>query len=425
MLNLIQQTDCKKTELMNNISGIAMQYKISLFIMIISFLFVNPRAYATDVSDTDLEQRVENLSSAVDIRYTSAVRKHIRNYTIYNKKGTEVLLGRVSLYFPLFENVLREKGLPDDLKYLSIIESALKPTAKSKAGASGLWQFMKGTGKMMGLKVNSTIDERRDPVKSTEAAAEYLKYLYERFDDWTLALAAYNCGPGNVRKAIRKSGGKKTFWEISKYLPRETRNYIPKFIAVSYLMNYYYDHGLTPQTPEDYLVNTASAQVFDKILLRTISNSHNISLSIIKKLNPAYIRNVIPASADGRYQLTLPLDDMYNFVNNSQSATLMSNPYAKAVKVKVTPRALIAIAKLDHPSILDKEDGHILFSAHQASPALVRKSKYKSTKLKARESLADVARRVGVSLETLTEINGYNHKHKPTVGSRIKFVVQH
>lgn len=426
MLTNLQKADSIKYHTMNKISNAASRYKISLCLLIFCFAIVFPHAHASDLSDKDLEQRVINLSSAVDIRYSADVQKHIKAYTKYNKKGTEVILGRTSIYFPMFENILRDRGLPTDLKYLAVIESGLKPTATSKVGAAGLWQFMKSTGRMMGLQVNNTLDERRDPVKSTEAAAEYLKYLNEKFGDWTLALAAYNCGPGNVRKAIRRSGGKRTFWEIKNFLPRETRNYVPKFIAVTYLMNYYYDHGMIPKLPEDHLVNTSSAQVFDKISLKSVSAKFNLSLSIVKLLNPAYIRNVIPASEEGRHLLTLPTDQMISYVNGNQSATLLSRPYSltnpiEAPTVAVnTARELINIEQIQKLSLTSGMGTNQLYSTVTLSPANVSSRKrFRTTRLRIRETLKDVARRTGVSLEKLLELNQVTEASKFMVGSTI------
>lgn len=348
MLNLTHKADSIKNYTMNKIS--------SFCLLVLLTAIFNPHAYASELSEVELEQRVENLYSAVDVRYNHTVKRHINAYTKYNKAGSETLLGRVSLYFPLFEKVLREKGLPDELKYLPIIESSLRPTATSHVGAAGLWQFMKPTGRMMGLKITRTVDERRDPLKSTEAAADYLAYLYERFGDWTLALAAYNCGPGNVRKAIKRSGGKTTFWEIEKYLPRETRNYIPKFIAATYLMHYYYDYNLIPDMPEQELVNTATAKVYDQVLLKKLSAKYNVSLATVKLLNPAYIRNVIPASDEGKHYLTLPKHMMYDYISQTQSATLLApvQPVVakKEVKVEVKQEAR-SIIEID---VLLKED---------------------------------------------------------------------
>lgn len=323
-----QATDIFKIATMNKTLSIAKQCCSVLLLLILCLSATTPHANAAGIDNADLERRVHTLPSIVDVKYTADVQKHIKNYTVYNKNGTEAILGRASLYFTMFDNILKDKELPQDLKYLAIVESGLKPTATSRVGAAGMWQFMRSTGRMMGLKVNSTIDDRRDPVKSTEAAAEYLKYLHEKFGDWTLALAAYNCGPGNVRKAIRRSGGKRTFWEIKNFLPRETRNYIPKFIAVSYVMNYYYDHGLIPDVLSEEVTDVATAQVYDKVSLYQLSKALQLNLKTVKLLNPSYIKNYIPASEEGHYQLTLPRHKMYSFVNENPTAMLMSRPYA-------------------------------------------------------------------------------------------------
>jgi len=296
---------------MNRIKYIALQYRLILIALFLGIsLLLNAEGEGSTVSDRTIEDRIFSLGSSVDVQYNAEVKRRIKQYTVQQRNMSEILLGRSSIYFPIFEDIFLEKGLPLDLKYLSVVESGLRPVATSRSGAAGLWQFMRPTGRMMGLKINRTIDERRDVEKSTEAAAEYLLHLYERFDDWTLAIAAYNCGPGNLRKAIRRSGGKRNFWEIKKYLPRETREYVPKFIAISYVMNYYYEHGLVPEIPSEDLTNTSSAQVFEKINLRKLSSELDLELNILKTLNPSYIRNYIPKTDDGAYRLVLPTPEM-------------------------------------------------------------------------------------------------------------------
>ncbi len=295
---------------MNRIKYIALQYKLILIALFVGSTLLLKAEGSVVSMDRTIENRIISLGSSVDVKYSAEVKKRIKQYTVKQRTMSEVLLGRSSIYFPVFEDIFREKGLPLDLKYLSVVESGLRPIATSRSGAAGLWQFMRPTGRMMGLKINRTIDERRDIEKSTEAAADYLLYLYERFDDWTLAIAAYNCGPGNLRKAIRKSGGKRNFWEIKKYLPKETREYVPKFIAISYVMNYYYEHDLVPNAPHENLINTSSAKVFEKINLRKLSKELGIELSVLKTLNPSYIRNFIPKSEEGIYNLVLPTTEM-------------------------------------------------------------------------------------------------------------------
>ena len=295
---------------MNRIIYIALQYKVILLALFLGASSLLKAEHTVVSLEKTIENRIATLPSSVDVKYNSEVKRRIKQYTVQQRSTCEILLGRSSIYFPIFEDIFQEKGLPQDLKYLSVVESGLRPIATSRSGAAGLWQFMRPTGRMMGLEINRTVDERRDVVKSTEAAADYLLYLYKRFDDWTLAIAAYNCGPGNLRKAIRKSGGKRSFWEIKNYLPKETREYVPKFIAMSYVMNYYYEHDLVPELPNDNLINTSSAQVFEKINLRTLSEELDIELSVLKTLNPSYIRNYIPQSENGIYSLVLPTPEM-------------------------------------------------------------------------------------------------------------------
>jgi membrane-bound lytic murein transglycosylase D len=296
---------------MNRIFHTALQCKVILLALFLG-LSTSAGAFSnmTDEMHKAIEDRILSLDCSIEIRYSSEVKKRINQYVIRQRKMSEVLIGRSKIYFPTFEQILKEKGLPTDLKYLSVVESGLKPAATSRSGAAGLWQFMRPTGKMMGLKISRNVDERRDVVKSTKAAADYLLKLYNQFDDWTLAIAAYNCGPGNMRKAIRKSGGKKSFWEVMKYLPRETREYVPKFIAMTYVMNYYYEHDLTPSTPNQDLINTSTAKVYESLNLNTLSKELDIELATMRTLNPSFIRNYIPKTEDGKYNLVLPTPEM-------------------------------------------------------------------------------------------------------------------
>lgn len=187
---------------------------------------------------TTIGRRLYELPTTIPMDYNSYVKRYIDVYTKQRRDQTAKMLGLTRVYFPIFEEHLDRMEMPIELKYLPVVESALNPHARSRVGATGLWQFMLSTGRLYGLNVNSYVDERKDPYKSTEAALRYLKRSYEEFGDWLLAIASYNCGPGNVRKAIRRSGGKRTFWEIRPYLPRETRGYVPAFIAVNYAFNY-------------------------------------------------------------------------------------------------------------------------------------------------------------------------------------------
>ncbi len=300
---------------MNKIKFITKAFVIGLISLTIHPLFASSddaSEYAVEV----LKQRFELMDGHFDYRLTPEIEGLVKIYTAKYRKSTEKLLGRTNIYFPLFEKAIEEKGLPQELKFLTIIESNLKPYAKSVVGAAGLWQFMKPTGRMMGLKINRVVDERNDPIKSTDAALQYLSYLYDMFDDWTLAIAAYNCGPGNVKKAIRR-GNSTDFWIIRRYLPRETRAYVPKFMAASYLMNYYLDHGLTP-TGEKLEENPTTAKIYKKTDFRSISRMVDMDVKTIWRMNPMYIRGYIPESEQG-YYLTLPEDKLYQFALEAET----------------------------------------------------------------------------------------------------------
>jgi membrane-bound lytic murein transglycosylase D len=219
-------------------------------------------------------------------------------YSVRKRALTERVMGLANLYFPLYEQILDQQELPLEFKYLSIVESALNPTAVSRVGATGLWQFMLNTGKLYNLKINSFIDERRDPYKSTMAACQYFKDMYAIYHDWLLVIAAYNCGAGNVNKAIVRSGGKTTFWEISKYLPRETRGYVPAFIAVTYLMNHSNEHNLTPVSPMISYFESDTVMVSHKISLGEIAEAINVPVDILSFLNPIYRKGIIPQGTE-------------------------------------------------------------------------------------------------------------------------------
>ena len=265
-------------------------------------------------SDQDIKDRLENISSVIDLKYTHEVGRRIREYTVNYRKAGERILGRVDLYFPLFEKEIEERNLPDELKFVAVVESNLEPTAKSKSGALGLWQFIKSTGKMQGLKMNTYVDERRDPEKSTKAALEYLSNLYERFDDWTLAIAAYNCGPGNVRKAIRR-GNSRNYWDIREHLPRETQKYVPRIIAAIYLMQYYHYHNLTPRTMDQDLVHTVSISDGKKHNLYTLAKDLDIDYGKLKSLNPQFKTKYLPKNK-GHYSLVIPRSKYESYLEN-------------------------------------------------------------------------------------------------------------
>ncbi len=285
---------------------------------------LNVEEYSMDsipsFSEEVLRERLEVLNAVtpMDLVYNSDVDRFISLYAKKRKKMTSRVLGTAELYFPMFNQVFDKYDIPYEMKYLAIVESALNPQAKSRAGAVGLWQFMYATGKMYGLDINSYVDERMDPWKSTDAACRYLSKLHARYDDWNLALAAYNSGPGNVNKAIRRSGGKKDYWEIRKYLPRETRGYVPAFIAVNYIMNYASEHNIYPHTPDFSFFACDTLNITEQLKFDQITTYTGVSTEELQALNPSYKRNVIPANGK-RNNLCLPIDKIGVFLSNEDS----------------------------------------------------------------------------------------------------------
>lgn len=272
-------------------------------------------------TDEIYRQRLQKLDrlTPIALDYNDDVRKYIELYAVKRRGTASRMLGLAELYFPLFEEVLAKYNMPLELKYLAIVESALNPTAKSRAGAMGLWQFMYGTAKLYGLQINSYIDERCDPIKSTEAAARYLKYLYKYYNnDWQLALAAYNAGPGNVNKAIRRAGGQKSYWELRAFLPKETAGYVPAFIAVNYIMAYHKEHNIYPVKPKYFHYELDSIYVRKQLNFKQISEFLKISIEDLRMLNPSYTKDVIPESDYG-YPLFLPKTLIGDFIANEQN----------------------------------------------------------------------------------------------------------
>jgi len=270
--------------------------------------------YPTNLPDSVYINRLQEMQQVIDMSYNNVVKNFIVLYTEKRRSQVEMMLGLSAYYFPIFEEALDRYNMPLELKYLPVIESALNPRAMSRVGANGLWQFMYGTGRQMGLEITSFVDERRDPAKSTEAAVRYLNQLYNTYDDWFLAIAAYNCGPGNVNRAIRRAGGKRNYWEIYYLLPRETRGYVPAFIAAAYVMNYYREHNLQPLFPEIPL-QTDTVFVHDYLHFNQLEAKLGIEKEQLRTLNPMYRRDVIPAKPDKPYPLTLPNPTIMSFID--------------------------------------------------------------------------------------------------------------
>jgi len=273
--------------------------------------------YPKNLPDSVYIKRLQEIESPLEFPFNNKVKAYIELYTQRKRTQVEIMLGLSKYYFPMFEEALDAAELPLELKYLPIIESALNPKAFSRAGASGLWQFMYGTGKMYGLKVNSYVDDRRDPQKSTLAAVNYLKDLYHRYNDWYLVIAAYNCGPGNVNKAIRRSGGKRDFWQIYYRLPRETRGYVPAFIAAAYTMTYYKEHVIIPR-PAKLVQVTDTIMISNLLHFKQISAVTGLSVESLRELNPQYRKDVIPAQKN-LYSLKLPFEATGKFISLEDS----------------------------------------------------------------------------------------------------------
>lgn len=267
------------------------------------------------LSDSVYIKQFEGIHSFIDLSYNPTVKNFINLYAVRRKRQIANLLQLSEYYFPMFEEMLDKYDLPLELKYLPIIESSLNPRAYSRAGASGLWQFMYGTGKSYKLRIDSYVDERRDPYKSSEAAARFLKDLYNIYKDWQLVIAAYNCGPGNVNKAIRRCGGARNYWEIYYRLPRETRGYVPSFIAATYIMNYAVEYGIKPS--KRVLPIATDTIIVDRYLnLEQVSKKLNISMDLLRELNPQYRKDILPATKTDKYALRLPADRVGDFIDD-------------------------------------------------------------------------------------------------------------
>lgn len=276
--------------------------------------------YAPDFSYEELEKRYDNLGLEIDIKFNDRVDAFVNYFTVRDRAYTREMLKRKELYFPIFEKYLAKYGLPQELKYLPIIESGLNPKAISRPKAVGLWQFMAPTGKEQGLKIDWYIDERMDPEKSTEAACKYISWLYRIFDDWKLTLAAYNSGIGNVQRAMRRSGNKKDFWKVYRYLPRETRSYVPQFAAMVYAMEYADEHNIytvDPQYPIDY----EEIAIDQFVYLKAFAEAGHMDVEVLRSLNPAIKKDAVPENAKN-FKLRIPKSAHLSFETNQQAILL-------------------------------------------------------------------------------------------------------
>lgn len=318
--------------------------------------------------DSVYQQRIEALArqTTIPLTYNTHVRSFIDLYANRLRTQSSKMLGLSHIYFPMFEELLDKYNLPLELKYLAIVESALNPTAGSRVGAKGLWQFMLATGRDYGLKVTTLLDERFDPYKETVAACQYLQNLYARYGDWFLVLAAYNSGPGTVNKAIMRAGGVRNYWAIWPYLPKETRGYVPAFIAVNYVMNFATEHNIYPIDPGLLLHGTDTVMVRDYLSFDQVSECVGVPMEDIVFFNPQYTKQIIPASADKHYELRLPMkyalrfvqleDSIYSYVSKEEAKREQIAEKVKEVSDSFTHtvkkgESLGSIAKKYHVSV--------------------------------------------------------------------------
>jgi membrane-bound lytic murein transglycosylase D len=418
------------------------------------------------------ESRIAKMDAAspFDFVYNEPVRSFIDLYTLRKRALVSRMLGLSQLYYPMMEEVLDKYGLPLELKHLAVIESALNPNAKSRSGAMGLWQFMYHTGKLYGLENTSYVDDRCDPYKATVAAAEYLKFLYGLFGDWQMVLAAYNSGPGTVNKAIRRSGGKKTYWEIRPFLPRETQSYVPAFIAANYVMTYYAEHNIYPAVPKRSFFETDTVNIRQQISFDQVASVLNIPVDEIIFLNPMYKRGVIPYPVDNKpYELILPAEKIGSFITNEaaiynclkkDSATMaFSNPVeikkiytvqrgdhltsiARAAKCTVddiktwnglpgnyvkpgqklilyTPGAMLANSPA---AVTPPAKAQVVTPLKAPVPAAVNlaQGKFFYYTIQKGDTLWTIGQKYKVTVDEIKRLNGFGKVYKLTPGSKIK-----
>ena len=335
-------------------------------------------------------ERLKRIPSIIEMPYNEVVQKFIDRYSGRLRHSVSYMLGASNFYMPIFEEALETYGLPLELKYLPVIESALNPKAVSRVGATGLWQFMLATGKRYGLEVNSLVDERRDPIKASYAAANYLSDLYKVFGDWNLVIAAYNCGPDQINKAIHRSKGSKDYWQIYPYLPKETRGYVPAFIAANYIMTYYCEHNICPMTTR-LPAKTDTIMVSRNVHLEQIAAVCNIDIEQLRTLNPAYRRDIVPG-ATKLSAVRLPQTEVGKFIDLEDSI------YAYNAEVLFSKRATVEVND-DVPTYTRK-------SSSRSRSKKARSSRGRSVTVKSGQTLSEIARRNGTTVAKLKRLNG-------------------
>lgn len=372
----------------------------------------------TDVGDDEMRSSLLALPTVIEMPFNQIVRSYIDRYVENSRPQVSAILGLGSYYFPIFEQALEERGLPHELKYLPVIESGLDPNAVSKHGAAGLWQFMLATAKGLGMEVNSLVDERRDPYLSSALAADYLKSLHDTYGDWNLAIAAYNCGPNNINKAIRRAGGdpaKKDFWSIYEYLTPETRGYVPMFIAANYVMNFHGRHGIAPVLPTKPLV-TDTLHISDRVHFNQISAVLDIPVDELRILNPQYRADVVPGSAEKQYTVILPSRQTQAFImSKDEILAYESEKYSRRDSAEPgddasegrEPEIVTSLLPLAGKPETAQADVQMLAASGQQSSGTTL-----THKVQKGETLASIASKYGVAA---SQIRAWNHLRRNNV----------
>ena len=364
-------------------------------------------------------ERLKRIPSVMEMPYNDVVRKFIDRYAVRLRASVSYMLGAANFYMPIFEEALEMYNLPLELKYLPVIESALSPTATSRVGAAGLWQFMLPTGKQYGLEVNSLVDERRDPIKSSYAAARYLRDLYRIYDDWNLVIAAYNYGPQNINKAIHRAGGVKDYWAIYKYLPRETQGYVPAFIAANYIMTYYCEHNICPMRTQ-IPAKSDTIVVNRDVHFKQIAAVTGISLEELRSLNPQYRRDIVNGYSKPSV-IRLPQSYVNTFLDREDSI------YQYDVENLLTKRAVVEVTAEDVREAAPMRSTTLVPRGHQATRGKgkavqngrhdkkhknarggkkSRRERSQSVTVQSGQTLSQIARKNHTTVDKLKRLNG-------------------
>lgn len=344
-------------------------------------------------------ERLSRLPNVMEMPYNEIVQKFIDRYTGRLRHSVSYMLGASNFYIPIFEEALEAYGLPLELKYLPVIESALNPKATSHAGAAGLWQFMVATGKQYGLEINSLIDERRDPIKSSYAAAHYLKDLYNIFGDWSLVIAAYNCGPENINKAIHRADGQADYWKIYPYLPRETRGYVPAFIAANYVMNYYCEHNICPMRTT-LPAKTDTVVVSKDVHLKQIADVCGIDIEELRTLNPQYRRDIVNGNNKPSV-IRLPANATNTFIANEDSI------YRYETDALLTRRSLVEVESSKYTtSTSSTSKSYSKSKSRKRKSSRRSRTRKKSVTVRSGDTLSEIAERHHTTVKKLRQLNG-------------------